>query len=78
MSVKDAVRTVTVPHQGGPADPPLVTAAPAPGALPRAGVPGRDRSLTVDERQFLVGASITFGGLAIIIVTFLLLATQVW
>ena len=76
MSVQDAVRTVTVPAQAGPVDPPLTTAAPA--ALPRAGVPGRDRRLTSEERQFILGASITFGGLAVIIVTFLLLSTQVW
>ena len=74
MSVQDAVRTVTIPAQAGPADPPLEAAPSAP----RAGVPGRDRPLTSDERQFILGATITFGGLAVIIVTFLLLATQVW
>ena len=76
MSVKDAVRTVSIPQQAGPAEPPLAaTSAPA---APTAGVPGRDRPLTSDEKQFILGASITFGGLALIIVTFLLLATQVW
>lgn len=74
MSVQDAVRTVTIPAQGGPADPPLAAAPPAP----RVGVPGRDRPLTSDEKQFILGASITFGGLAVIIVTFLLLSVYVW
>lgn len=74
MSVQDAVRTVTVPQQGGPADPPLAAARPAP----RAGVPGADRPLTSEERQFILGASITFGGLAVILVTFLLLSVYVW
>ena len=74
MSVQDAVRTVTIPEQAGPSDPPLA-AAPA---APRAGVPGRDRPLTSDEKQFILGASITFGGLAAIIVTFLLLSVYVW
>ena len=75
MSVKDAVRTVTVPQQAGPADPPLEAPAPTP---PWVGVPGNARALTKEEREFLLGAIITFGGLAVIIVTFLLLATQVW
>lgn len=74
MSVQDAVRSITIPQQAGPADPPL-TAAPL---APRAGVPGRDRPLTSDEKQFILGASITFGGLAVIIVTFLLLSVYVW
>lgn len=75
MSVQDAVRTVTVPQQAEPADPPLAASAtPAP----RAGVPGRDRPLTSDERQFILGATITFGGLAVIIVTFLLLSVYAW
>lgn len=76
MSVKDAVRTVSIPRQAGPADPPLPT---PPAAAPTSvGVPGRDRPLTSDEKQFILGAIITFGGLALIIVTFLLLSTQVW
>lgn len=74
MSVQDAVRTVTIPEQAGPADPPLTAAASAP----RAGVPGANRPLTSDEKQFILGASITFGGLAVIIVTFLLLSVYVW
>lgn len=76
MSVQDAVRTVTIPKQAGPADPPLTAPVAAPAA--RAGIPGADRPLTSDERQFILGASITFGGLAAIIVTFLLLSVYVW
>jgi hypothetical protein len=74
MSVQDAVRTVTIPQQAGPADPPLAARPPAP----RAGVPGHARPLTSDEKQFILGASITFGGLAVIIVTFLLLSVYAW
>ena len=74
MSTQDDLRTVTVPRQAGPSDPPLTEPAP----VPTAGIPGHDRPLTSEEKQFLVGASITFGGLALMIVTFLLLATQVW
>lgn len=80
MSVQDAVRTASVPSPSKPADPPL--AAPAPlldiptGAA--AGVPGRDRPLTRDEREFVLSLAVVFGALSVIIVTFLLLAQYVW
>lgn len=78
MSVQDAVRTVTVPRQAEPADPPLTSAAPPPAAPPRAGVIGRDRPLTKDEREFVLMTGGVFGALSVIIVTFLLLAQYVW
>lgn len=77
MSVQDATRTVTVPQQAGPADPPLASLPVRPSSA-TPGVPGRDRPLTSEERQFVLGAVITFGGLAAIFVTFLLLSVYVW
>ncbi len=80
MTVQDAVRTVTVPRQAGPADPPLAPPAPLPPAAAAAPAPatasllGRDRPLTADERQFAVALVV----LESVIVTGLLLAQYAW
>jgi predicted lipid-binding transport protein (Tim44 family) len=74
MTVQDATRTVTVPQQAGPVDP-LVTPAAEPAAAP---VLGRDRPLTADERQFLLGGLAMGLGLGLYIVTGLLLSLLVW
>ena len=77
MTVQDDVRTVTIPRPAEPSDPPLVD-APIPTSAPSAGVAGRDRPLTTDERLFVLGMAGVFGWLSVYIVTFLLLSTYVW
>ena len=74
MSVQDDIRTLTIPAQAGPVDPPR---APAPPRAVRHPV-GRDRPLTADERQCLIGLTLLTVVLGSIIVTFLLLAERVW
>jgi hypothetical protein len=72
MSVQDPVRTVTIPTQAGPVDPPLALrrpAAPAPAPLV-----GRDRPRNADERMFLLGVVVMAVVLGTIIVVGLLLA----
>lgn len=77
MTVQDA-STVTIPSQAGPADPPLAS-APLPALPPAtAGLPGSERPLTADERQFRNGLIAMFAALTAYIVTFLLLAMNVW
>jgi hypothetical protein len=78
MPVQDAARTVTVPQQAGPADPPLTTstteaAAPAPAPLL-----GRDRPMTPDERHFAIGIAVLLVGFTTILLTGLLMAEHVW
>jgi hypothetical protein len=80
MPVQDAARTVTVPQQAGPADPPLTTpiteaAAPAPAPEP---LLGRDRPMTPDERHFAIGIAVLFFGFTAILLTGLLMAQYVW
>lgn len=77
MSVQHDVRTVTVPRPAEPADPPLAT-SPATTSSAMAGVPGCDRPRTRDERHFVLAMGGVFGGLSVIILTFLLLAQYVW
>ncbi len=79
MTVEDTVRTVTVPQQAGPVEPPPATTAPAPAPAPAAApLLGRDRPLTADERQFAIGLAALVAVLGAIIVVGLLLAEHVW
>ncbi len=75
MTLQDTVRTVTVPQQAGPVDPPLAATAPAPVVAP---LVGRDRPLTRDERQFALGLAAMVAVLGTIIVVGLLLAEYAW
>lgn len=72
MTVQDAVRTVSVPRQAGPVDPP----APAP--APAAPLPGRQRPYTADEREFALMMLGVIAFLEAFIITGLLLAQYVW
>ena len=74
MTVQDTVRTVSVPRQAGPAEPP--TAHVEPTAL--APLLGRDRPLTTDERQFAVGLAVLAAVLGTVIVVGLLVGQYVW
>jgi hypothetical protein len=74
MTVQDATRTVVVPQQARPVDPPLAP-APEPAAAP---LLGRDRPLTAEERQFLLGGLAMCLCLGLYIVTGLLLSLLVW
>ena len=74
MTVQDATRTVPVPQQAGPVDPPRPH-APEQAAAP---VLGRDRPLTAEERQFLLGGLAMCLCLGLYIVTGLLLSLLVW
>ena len=75
MTVQD-VDTVTVPLQAGPADAPL---PPAPVAAAEAApLTGRDRPLTVDERQFALGLMVMALVLGAIVVCGLLVAQHAW
>ena len=74
MTVQDAVRTVTVPRQAGPAEPPPLS----PPAASPAQVLGRARPWTTDEKQFVFGMAACFGFLTLYIVPLLLLAQHVW
>ena len=47
-------------------------------ATPPAPLIGRQRPMTGDEREFLIGLGVVLVGLSSIIVTFLLLAAYVW
>ena len=74
MTVTSPARpaVVHVPAQAPPLDPPP-PARPAPAPLL-----GRDRPLTADERQCLVGLVALALVLGSVIVTFLLLSAYVW
>lgn len=77
MTVQDT-RTVTVPPQAGPADPPLplsTTAAPAPAA---ALLLGRDRPRTAEEREFALALVAMLVCLGSFIFAILLFAEYVW
>jgi hypothetical protein len=68
MTVQD-VRTVVIPKQAGPADPPLEATPPAAPAAPEVDRRvGRDRPLDAEERGFVVGLFLTFVFLSAIIV----------
>ena len=73
MTVQDATRTVTVPRQAGPVDPPLAVPPPAAPALI-----GRDRPRTADERMFALGLAAMAAVLGTIIVVGLLVGQYVW
>ncbi len=72
MTVQVAVRTVVVPRQAGPVEPPPA-AVPAPAPLL-----GRDRPLTRDEREFVLGLVGLLVFLQAIIITGIVLAETVW
>ena len=75
MTVQDTVRTVTVPRQAGPVEPPLPLVPPSAVAAPAtAPLPRQARPLTADERQFAVALVALFLALEAIIVGGLLLA----
>ncbi len=79
MTVQDTVRTVVVPRQAEPADPPLAPPAPATDTAPAvAALLGRDRPLTADERMFAIGLVMMLLILGTIIVTGLLVGQYVW
>jgi hypothetical protein len=86
MTVQDTASTVTVtvPRQAGPADlapaaPPAGAAGPAAAiAAPAPPLLGRDRPLTVDERQFVVGLAVMWLFLGSIIVAGLGMAQYAW
>lgn len=79
MSVQDELRTITLPRQAGPVDPPPETALPPTAPAPaRSGLVGRDRPLTRDERQFALGLAAMAVVLCTYVVTFLLIADRVW
>ena len=77
MTVQDAARSVTVPQQAGPADPPLAEDETVPAAAP-APLLGRDRALTTDERQFALGLVAMALVLGTYIVVFLLVSAYAW
>ena len=72
MTVQSAARTVTVPRQAESVEPPPAPPAPPPALL------RRDRSLTADERLFVIATAAMFSALATFIVTFLLVGEHVW
>ena len=71
MTVQDLARTVHVPRQARPLDPPLVT-APAPAAV------ARRRPMDRDERQFVWGLLAVMLTADTVIVTGTVVAQHVW
>jgi hypothetical protein len=80
MTVQDT-RTVTVPPQARPVDPPpaplppAAAAAPAPASAP---LIGRDRPRTAEEREFALALTAMLVCLGTFITVLLLLAEYVW
>jgi hypothetical protein len=78
MTVQDATRTVDVPRQAGPVDPPLTAVAPTPATPAAPALLGRDRPLTPEERGFALGLVAMLLVLGTIIVAGLLLGQYAW
>ena len=78
MTVQDTVRTITVPQQAQPVDPPLAPRPATADVPPPALLVGRDRPLTTDERQFAIGLAALALVLGTIIVVGLLVGQYAW
>ncbi len=78
MTVQDTVRTVTVPQQAQPVEPPPAPRPTTADVPPSAPLIGRDRPLTTDERQFAIGLAVLALVLGTIIVVGLLVGQYVW